>query len=77
MSIPLRCRRGCNGARAIAPRATGTTVAIPTALKVGDTYLIFSEVTYKYVPTVGYVHGQDRDQPERLHLSPVRASRSA
>jgi Flp pilus assembly protein TadG len=38
-----------------APRATGTTVIIPDALKVGDTYLIFSEVTYRYVPTVGYV----------------------
>ena len=37
------------------PRATGTTVAIPTALKVGGTYLIFSEVTYKYIPTIGYV----------------------
>jgi Flp pilus assembly protein TadG len=37
-----------------APRATGTTVIIPDALKVGDTYLIFSEVTYRYVPTVGY-----------------------
>lgn len=38
-----------------APRANGTTVTIPDALKVGDTYLIFSEVTYKYVPTIGYV----------------------
>jgi Flp pilus assembly protein TadG len=38
-----------------APRATGTTVTIPDALKVGDTYLIFSEVTYRYVPTIGYV----------------------
>ena len=38
-----------------APRAPGTTVAIPTALKVGNTYLIFSEVTYKYIPTIGYV----------------------
>ena len=38
-----------------APRATGTTVAIPTALKVGNTYLIFSEVTYRYIPTIGYV----------------------
>ena len=27
----------------------------PDALKVGNTYLIFSEVTYKYVPTIGYV----------------------
>ena len=38
-----------------APRATGTTVTIPDALKVGDTYLIFSEVDYTYTPTVGYV----------------------
>jgi Flp pilus assembly protein TadG len=38
-----------------APRGVGSTVAIPTALQVGDTYLIFSEVSYLYVPTVGYV----------------------
>ncbi|MFB9270164.1 TadE/TadG family type IV pilus assembly protein [Bradyrhizobium erythrophlei] len=38
-----------------APRGVGTTVAIPSALQVGDTYLIFSEVSYKYVPTLGYV----------------------
>lgn len=31
------------------------TSLVPTALLVGDTYLIFSEVSYKYVPTVGYV----------------------
>ena len=33
----------------------GTVIAIPSALAVADTYLIFSEVSYKYVPTVGYV----------------------
>jgi Flp pilus assembly protein TadG len=38
-----------------APRATNSTVAIPTALQVGDTYLIYSEVSYKYEPAVGYV----------------------
>jgi Flp pilus assembly protein TadG len=38
-----------------APRTAGTTVAIPTALQVGGTYLIFSEVSYAFVPTVGYV----------------------
>jgi len=37
------------------PRGTGTTVTIPTALQVGGTYLIYSEVSYKYVPAVGYV----------------------
>ena len=36
-------------------RANGTTVAIPTALQVGGTYLIYSEVSYLYVPTVGYI----------------------
>jgi Flp pilus assembly protein TadG len=33
----------------------GATLSIPTALKVGGTYLIYSEVSYKYVPTIGYV----------------------
>ena len=41
-----------------AVRATGSTVTIPTALKVDSTYLIFSEVSYLYTPTVGYVMGQ-------------------
>jgi Flp pilus assembly protein TadG len=30
-------------------------VTIPGALAVGDTYLIWSEVSYKYVPAVGYL----------------------
>ena len=38
-----------------APRGVGTTVTIPTALQVGGTYLIFSEVSYAFVPTIGYV----------------------
>jgi hypothetical protein len=29
-------------------------VAVPTALKINGTYLIYSEVEYKYVPAVGY-----------------------
>jgi Flp pilus assembly protein TadG len=37
------------------PRTAGSTVVIPTALLVGGTYLIFSEVSYLYVPVVGYV----------------------
>ena len=41
--------------RGSVPRAVGSAVAIPTGLQVGDTYLIFSEVSYLYVPTVGYV----------------------
>lgn len=37
-------------------RAVGSVVStVPTALAVGGTYLIFSEVSYLYVPAVGYV----------------------
>lgn len=38
-----------------APRGAGSTVPIPAALQVGGTYLIYGEVSYKYVPVVGYV----------------------
>jgi Flp pilus assembly protein TadG len=37
------------------PRAISSPVTIPTALAVGGTYLLFSEVSYLYVPAVGYV----------------------
>ncbi|UCF54418.1 MAG: pilus assembly protein [Bradyrhizobium sp.] len=37
------------------PRTQKAAVTIPTALAVGGTYLIFSEVSYAYTPTVGYV----------------------
>ena len=37
------------------PRTAGSQVAIPAALKIAGTYLIFSEVSYLYVPTIGYV----------------------
>ena len=36
-------------------RASSSAVGIPAALAVGGTYLIWSEVSYIYVPTVGYV----------------------
>jgi Flp pilus assembly protein TadG len=38
-----------------APRTNGSQVVIPSALAVAGTYLIFSEVSYLYVPTIGYV----------------------
>ena len=41
--------------RGSAPRTAGNTVPIPSALQIGGTYLIFSEVSYSFVPTVGYV----------------------
>jgi len=38
-------------------RAVSSTVAIPAQLAIAGTYLIFSEVSYLYTPTVGYVMG--------------------
>jgi len=38
-----------------APRSTSSVVGIPTALVVPGSYLIMGEVSYLYVPTVGYV----------------------
>jgi Flp pilus assembly protein TadG len=38
-----------------APRGLNSSVSVPTALKIGGTYLIYSEVNYKYTPTIGYV----------------------
>jgi Flp pilus assembly protein TadG len=35
-------------------RSDGTIIEIPDALKIGDTYLIYSEVKYKYVPSVAW-----------------------
>jgi Flp pilus assembly protein TadG len=36
------------------PLDTGKIIGVPTALAVGDTYLIFSEVKYQYVPSVAW-----------------------
>ncbi|MCP3396595.1 TadE/TadG family type IV pilus assembly protein [Bradyrhizobium sp. CCGB20] len=38
-----------------APRTQKSLVTIPTSLAIGDTYLIFSEVSYTYTPTIGHV----------------------
>lgn len=38
-----------------AARTQGSTVTIPSTLAIGDTYLIFSEVSYTYTPSVRYV----------------------
>jgi hypothetical protein len=37
------------------PRGQSSAVTIPSQLAVGGTYLLFSEVSYVYTPTIGYV----------------------
>jgi Flp pilus assembly protein TadG len=53
-----------------APRSAGSAVTIPTALKVAGTYLIYSEVSYRYVPAVGYVMA-----PAGINLSDISYTR--
>jgi Flp pilus assembly protein TadG len=53
-----------------AVRAVGSNVTIPTALKVDGTYLIFSEASYLYTPTIGYVMA-----PTGVNLSDVSYTR--
>lgn len=53
-----------------APRAPGSSITIPEELKVPNTYLIFSEVAYRYVPTIGHVMA-----PAGVNLSDVAYTR--
>lgn len=56
----------------LTPR-TGT-MAVPTALQIGDTNVIYSEVHYKYVPTVGYVMGKTGVEMEDFTYTRPRLS---
>lgn len=39
----------------VSSHSQGNTITLPAALNVDGTYLIWSEVNYKYVPAVGYL----------------------
>ena len=53
-----------------APRGVGSNVTIPVKLQIAGTYLIFSEVNYLFVPTIGYVMA-----PSGITLSEVAYTR--
>jgi Flp pilus assembly protein TadG len=53
-----------------APRGVSSNVTIPTQLQIGGTYLILAEVSYQYVPTVGYVMA-----PSGINLSDAAYTR--
>jgi Flp pilus assembly protein TadG len=52
---PTTLRARVQWSKGTTPRSAGSQVAIPSALAIAGTYLIFSEVSYLYVPTIGYV----------------------
>jgi Flp pilus assembly protein TadG len=51
-------------------RATGSTITLPTALKVPNTWLIFSEVEYAYKPTIGYVISGTLTLKDQIYMRP-------
>lgn len=51
-------------------RAKGSSVTLPTALKVADSYLIWSEVSYYYTPTIGYVITGSLDLKDQIYMRP-------
>lgn len=51
-------------------RAVGSSVALPTALKVPNTSLVWSEVSYAYKPTIGYVITGTLNLSDQIYMRP-------
>ena len=51
-------------------RAANSTVTLPTALSVPNSQLIWSEVSYNYVPTIGYVISGPLNLTDQIYMRP-------
>ena len=51
-------------------RSVGSTVSLPTALNVANTQLIWSEVSYVYSPTFGYVLTGNLNLSDKIYMRP-------
>ena len=51
-------------------RTVGSTVNLPTALKVANSYLIWSEVQYSYTPTIGYLISGTLALKDQIYMRP-------
>jgi Flp pilus assembly protein TadG len=51
-------------------RAVNSTVTLPTALNVANTTLIWSEVEYNYLPTIGYVITGALNLTDKIYMRP-------
>jgi Flp pilus assembly protein TadG len=52
------------------PRAKGSSVTVPTALNVPNSWLIWSEVQYSYTPTIGYVISGTLTLKDQIYMRP-------
>lgn len=55
-------------------RAAGSTVSIPSELAVPSTSIIFSEVSYGYKPTIGYVISGTLTLSDTMYMSPRQST---
>ena len=51
-------------------RTVGSTVTLPTALTIANTYLIWSEVQYTYKPVIGYVVTGTLTLKDQIYMRP-------
>jgi Flp pilus assembly protein TadG len=51
-------------------RSVGSTVTLPAALNVPSTFLIWSEVSYNYVPIIGYVVTGAMNLTDEIYMRP-------
>jgi Flp pilus assembly protein TadG len=51
-------------------RAVGSTITLPSALNVANSQLIFSEVSYNYTPTIGYVVTGSLNLADKIYMRP-------
>jgi Flp pilus assembly protein TadG len=51
-------------------RAVGSTVTLPTALNVANTWLIWSEVSYSYKPVIGYIVTGTLNLSDQIYMRP-------
>ena len=51
-------------------RAVGSTVTLPAALVVNNTSLVWSEVSYTYTPTIGYVITGPLNLSDQIYMRP-------
>jgi Flp pilus assembly protein TadG len=58
----------------MAARAVGSTVAMPAALAVPNTQLLWSEITYTYTPSIGYVVIGSLNMTEQSYVRPRQSS---
>jgi Flp pilus assembly protein TadG len=55
-------------------RSTGSAVSLPSALAIASSYLIWSEVSYSYKPTIGYVVTGTLNLSDQIYMYPRLAN---